>query len=225
MFYILLLINFCIATSSLIYKNNIFLKKIDAFNKLHNLLNNHLKEPIILNGNRTPFKKDICHILCENSNMNFKEYTFDKFMFKLPHLKYENKLLYVSDYLIGNGRILNNYEAELLIQIPKTSNLIVFETENLSTIPYKDMNINRHFEIIEFPNIDKKQIVRYICDTILDNKYNDDLLLLNWIRYDIELLSIEKINILLFELNDMINEKIKINEIHKCINLMIDGLK
>ena len=81
------------------------------------------------------------------------------------------------------------------------------------------------FEIIKFPHIEKKDIIKYIFDIILEYNYKDDLLLLNWIKYDIELLNIEKINMLLFELNDMmINDNVQINDIHKYINFFIDGL-
>lgn len=224
MLYFLFLTYFFLISSTTIYNKNIFLKKTDFYNQMLQLSKNELKEPIILNGNKTPLKKDLCHIICENSNLKFKEFTFNNFLHEKPHLKYNNKLLYVSDYLIGNGRILNNYESMSLIQIPKTSNLIVLEAENINTIPYKDININRRFETIDFPLIEKKEIVRYIHNLILYYNYNDDLLLLNWINYNIEFLNIEKINILLFELNDITNENNTINDIHKSINFIIDGL-
>ena len=224
MIYILFFTYFFITSSTTIYNKNIFIKKTDFYNKILQLTKNELKEPIILNGNKTPLKKDLCHIICENSTLKFKEFTFDKFLYEKPHLKYNNKLLYISDYLINHGRILNHYESSELIQIPKTTNLIVLEAENINSIPYKDINVNRKFDIIEFPIIEKKEIVRYIHNLILHYNYNDDLLLLNWINYNIELLNIEKINILLFELNDMINENNTINYVHKSINFMIDGL-
>lgn len=225
MLYFLFFTYFFITTSTTtIYNKNFFLKKKIYYNQMLELSKNELKTPIILNGNKTPLKKDLCHIICENSNMKFKEFTFDKFLYETPHLKYDNKLLYISDYLINNGRILNNYESTSLINIPKTTNLIVLEAENINSIPYKDINVNRRFETIEFPIIEKKEIVIYIHNLILHYNYNDDLLLLNWINYNIEVLNIEKINIVLFELNDMMNENNTIQEIHKCINFIIDGL-
>lgn len=225
MLYILFLTYFFITSSTTtIYNNNIFIKKMDFYNKMLQLSQNELKTPIILNGNKTPLKRDLCYIICENSNLKFKEFTFDKFLYENPHLKYDNKLLYISDYLIGNGRILNNFESTSLMHIAKTTNLIVLEVENINSIPYKDININRRFETIEFPIIEKKEIMRYINNLILYYNYNDDLLLLNWMNYNIEILNIEKINILLFELNDMMNENNTIQEIHKYINYIIDGL-
>jgi hypothetical protein len=89
---------------------------------------------------------------------------------------------------------------------------------------YKDINLNRRFETIEFPIIKKKDIVRYIYELITYYNYNDELLLLNWINYNIELLNIENINILLFELNNMMIEHNTIEDIHKCINFIIDRL-
>jgi len=220
---ILFLIQF-ISVLSTIYNKNIFLKKNNAYTKLLQLSNNKLKDPIILNGNKTPLKKDLCNIICEDSNLKFQEFTFDKFIYEKPHLNYENNLLYISDYLIGNGRILSQYEFNSLLEIPQTSNLIVLEAENLNTIPYNDINLNRRFEKVEFPIIKKIDIIRYISELIICYNYNDDLLLLNWINYNIEILNIEQINIFLFKLNNMLNENNNIRDIKKSINLIIDEL-
>ena len=222
--FILIILN---TNSTLLYNNNFFKKK-DIYNKLLNYSNNKLKNPIILNGIKTPLKTDFCRMFSDNNSIKYKEYTFDNFILKKPHLKYNNYLIYIKDYLVGNGRILNSYEEELLLSlnIYKNKNIIILEADNIDTIPYKDIHINSRFERIEFPIIAKKEIIHYINDIILHYQYSDDLFLLNWEKYNIEVLDFEKINILLFELDSLIKEEnIGIKEIHNCIEHIINGLK
>jgi hypothetical protein len=226
MFIILIIFNILL---SKIYGYNLqninFLKKYEIKNELSNLLYKNDLKTVILNGGKTPLKKEYCRLFCQINNFRFKKFSYDKFIHELPFNKYEKTLLYIDDFLVGNGRILNHYEENILKSLPKTSNLIIFESDNIDTIPLKDLNLIRYFKILEFPKITKKDIVNYINDMILFNEYNCEMYMLNWSEYiDIEKLSLEKINILLFEINDMIRENMKFRIIHNKINTMINEL-
>lgn len=203
-----------------INKYSKFLKNKSVYNVFNDFLKLDLKEPIIFNGIKSPFKKDFCKIISELNNIPFKEYTFDYFMMEHPYVNNEKSILYVNDFLIGHGRILNHYEENILLNLHKNSNLIVFQSDDIKSISFKDTNIIRHFPIINFPEINKKEIIQYIYDIITINKYNNDLYNLNWIKYDIEKLDLEKLNILLYELN--INKN-NLDSNHN-INKMIDSL-
>ena len=217
---IIFLFNVFVANSFSISKYSKIFKNFPLQNKLSQILKNDLKPSIILNGKETTFKKDFCKNLSNMYNTNFKEYTFDDFMLNLPYNKYENSVIYVNDFLVKNGRILNEYEENKLIELSRilTSNLIIFESDNIDTIPFKDLNLIKRFEIIQFPNIEKKHIIQLIYDSILLNKYNDDMYLINWNNFDIEKWDLNKINDILSRINTILNEKIyTTNNIHKII--------
>lgn len=226
MFIILIIFNIFL---SKIYGYNLqninFLKKYDIKNELSNLLYKNDLKTVILNGEKTPLKKEYCKLFCQINNFRFKKFSYDKFMQELPFNKYEETVLYIDDFLVGNGRVLNHYEENILKNIPKTSNLIILESDNIETIPLKDLNLIRSFKILEFPKITKKDIINYVNDMILFHEYNSEMYMLNWSEYfDIEKLSLEKINILLFEINEMIRENMKFRIIHNQINNMINEL-
>jgi hypothetical protein len=202
---------------------NIFKNK-NIYNTFHQLIKPNIKEPIILNGNKTPLKKDFCKFISELNDINFKEYRFDRFMLELPHVNYENSILFINDFLIGNGRILNHCEENILLNLNKNTNLIVFQTDNIDSISFKDSKIISRFPIIQFPKITKRELTQYIYDVITFNKYETDLYNLNWINYDIENLDFEKINMLLFELDIMNKNNVSLKEIHNHINSIIDSL-
>ena len=226
MFIILIIFNFLL---SKLYGYNLqninFLKKYDIKNELANLLYKNDLKAVILNGEKTTLKKEYCRLFCQINNFRFKKFSYDRFINELPFNKYEKTLLYIDDFLVGNGRILNHYEENILMNIPKTSNLIIFESENIETIPLKDLKLIRYFKILEFPKIIKKDIITYINDMILFHEYNSEMYMLNWSEYiNIEKLSLEKINILLFEINEMMSVNIKFRIIHNQINNMINEL-
>jgi hypothetical protein len=222
--FILLQILFNLCYSALIYKDIKFFNKLDFFNNLKQYHEIQNKEPIILNGIKTGLKKNFCTIFCNMNDIQFKAYSFDNFLLKKPHLKYENTMIYVKDYLVGNGRILNEFEKELMYGLKISSNMVILESENIELIPFKDFYLNRNFQIINFPIITKKDYIRYIYDVIIYLKYNDDLLLLNWSNYKIELLDFERINMLLFELDRMLQENLSLTDLHYYMEYIIFGI-
>jgi len=192
---------------------------------LNNLFQSNIKEPVILNGIKSSYKKTLCVSYSLTNNILFKEYSLNKFIKDVPHLKYENSTIYINDFLIGNGRVFNSYEENLLLSLKKTSNLIVFESENIENIPIKNNKIINNFKILQFPILNKLDLIHYIYDVIYYQKYNDDLFLLNWNQYNLDDLNFEKINILLFELDNMLNNDIEFKIIHNRVNNIIESFK
>jgi len=201
-----------------------FIQNKNIYSDLNDIVKHNMKNPVILNGVKTPFKMDLCKIISEQNNVKFKEYTFDTFITELPHVNNKNSLLYINDFLIKHGRILNHYEENILFNLHQNSNLIVFNTENLNTVPFKDINIIRYFKIYEFPEIDKREIIQYCYDNITVNNYDSELYNLDWITFNIEKLDFEKINILMYLMNNMFKKKKNINVLNENVNNMIDYL-
>jgi ribosomal protein S18 len=217
---IIFIFNLFLVNSLYINKYSKIFKNVEVHNKFTEILNNEMKPSLILSGDTTSFKKDFCKNLCDMYNINFREYSFDDFMLKMPHMNYEKSMIYVNDFLIKDGRILNKYEQDRLIELSTklTSNLIVFQAENIETIPYKDTKIIKKFDVCQFPCIEKKNIVQLIYDIVLINKYHEDLYLINWNSFDIENWNLDKINLILSKTNVIITEKLhNLNNISRII--------
>lgn len=202
-----------------------FLKKTEIYNSISKLIEIKNNDPTILDGEKTKIKRDYSKMVCDINNFNFEEYTFEDFISKLPYNIHDKTMIYVNNFLVENGRILNHYEEDKLLNIPKTDNIILFETENLKNISLKDNNLIRKFNILNFPKVSKKDICCFIYDVINKNDYDENLYLLNWIEYDnIDKLNFEEIQILLFEINNLIKKKIEFISINIEINYMISLL-
>ena len=201
-----------------------FLKKKFIYPEITNILTSELdNKPIILNGVNTILKRDLCIFISRENNFKFKEYSFDEFIINLPYKDYTQTLFFVNDFLVGNGRILNHYEQEKILNIPHTNNVIILQTNNIERIPIKDNEIIRNFKILEFPKLFKKDLIKYINDTITINYYDNDMYLLNWYSYDIEKLDFEDINILLFEINNMFLSGKNIKEVTTNIAILVES--
>lgn len=192
------------------------------------------KYPFILNGHRTPHKKDFMNIIAHKNNYEFKDYNFKDFILKAPFLETKESVIYVNDFMVGNGRSVTEDEKLVISNIPLSTNIIVFESTYIRTIPYKDARFIGKFEIIEFPIVRKRDIIQYIYDIVKYNTYNDLIYVINWKEHDIENLSFERINILVFEINMMINNILEVNgtllhadfeDIENNINHMISYFK
>jgi hypothetical protein len=202
-----------------------FLQNSNIHAKFNNILENKYKKPIILDSIKCQFKKEFCEAISFSNNIKFIEYTFDQFMTELPYVNNENSIIYVNDFLIGNGRILNHYEEMILLSLNKNTNQIILNSDYIHKITFKDDNIIRLFEICRFPTIVKKDIIKYINFTILKYKYNDYLYNIDWNKHNFQNINFEKINILLFELNNLLNEnKYIYSSIDNEINKILDEL-
>jgi hypothetical protein len=205
-------------------KYNDFFKKNEVLLTLNHLSQQDLKHPIILSGPKLVYNEDICNIFCNMNDIEFKKYTFDDFMLELPHVNNKNCLLFIEDFLIKNGRILNEYEEYILLELNENSNLIVFNSNELEKVPFKDTNIIRRFKNIKLKAFTKKDMIFYINYIIYINNYDDNLYLIDWKTYNFENLNFEKINMILFEVDSLFKENNSINNILYSIDLMLRNL-
>jgi hypothetical protein len=107
----------------------------------------------------------------------------------------------------------------------KDFKLLILQTDNLEKIPIKDVNLIRKFKILHFPKVEKKEIIHYIYEMIEYYNYSENLYMINWNKCkNIEDLNLEKLNILLYEIDTMIKEKVDFQIIYYNINFLINSL-
>lgn len=178
-----------------------FVKKHNSYRILSNVLDEQSKIPIILDGKNEAYKKEVCQVISYTKKKQFIEVSYDTFLKEVPFLKYNNSLIYVNDFLIKNGRIFNEYETNLLNGIYNDSNMIVFNSDDLNNIYFKDDSIIKNYQLIKFPQIKKKYILLYIKNIIKKYNYHEYLYSLPWTDICLENLNFEMINMLIFELS------------------------
>ncbi len=222
---LLLCLNFNLILSLKKIHNGSFLKKYNIYQEINSLFKNKNNYPMILNGEKNKIKRDFCKYMCVLNNYEFKEYNFDNFILKSPYLSEENTLLYVNDFLIGNGRIFNHYEEEKILHLPQTNNIIILQSDNIESIPFKDHNIVKRYKLLEFPKLVKKDIINYIYDIIDLYNYDNNMYILNWSEYNLENIELEYLNMLLFEVDNMFSNNIDFNTIHNNMNFFIEEFK
>lgn len=188
-----------------------FIKQFKIYNELKKLTSNNIsKKPIIINSLYPHISQDYCRIYSKLNNINFLQYNFNNFMFYKPHLNNKNYIIYIK-----NKYYFNDSDLLYLKTIPFTTNLIIFDNN------YK---LNNIYNKIDFNDITKDFLEKYIYQVIKNKNYSKSLLLLNWSKYNIEKLNFEKINILLYELNDNVDKFESFNALHKIIDNMIEIL-
>ena len=211
-FFLLFALFFCIESSQLsLSKYTKFLSNKKITNDIQTIFDSEVKYPFILDGYKTPYKRDFMNIMAHRNNYEFMNYNFNDFILKAPFLETKDSLIYVNDFMIGDGRSVSDDEQLVIFNIPLSTNIIVFESTYIKTIPYKDPRFIAKFNIIEFPSIRKRDIIQYIYDIVKYNNYNDVIYFINWKEHDIENLSFEGINILLFEINMIITNILENN--------------
>lgn len=190
--------------------HNIF-RRMDVYNEIQLRIQSKDMQPFIFNGQITPLKKDFVQNIFESSFIPFTEYSFDKFIYEKPFLLNFNSVIYIPDYMTGHGRILNEEEKEILSNIPRNSNYVILNADNIETIPYQDSKINRKFEVLNFPFVSKKDIVNHIYYIITKNEYNDDMYCIDWNYFDIETLNLESIDNLLKDIEILLKREMEYN--------------
>jgi hypothetical protein len=202
----------CIESSQLtLSKYTKFLSNKKITNDIQTIFDSCEKYPFILDGIKTPHKRDFMTIMARKNNYEFTNYNFNDFILKAPFLETKDSVIYINDFMVGNGRSVTEDEQLVIFNIPLSTNIIVFESTYIRTIPYKDSRFIGKFNIIEFPSIRKRDIIQYIYDIVKYNNYNDLIYVINWKEHNIENLSFEKINILLFEINMIITNILENN--------------
>jgi len=188
-----------------------FLSNRKINNDIQTIFNSEIKYPFILDGHITPYKNDFMNIMAHRNNYEFMNCNFNDFILKAPFLETKGSVIYVNDFMIGNGRFINEDEKIVINNIPLSSNIIVFESTYIKAIPHKDHRFIEKFNIIDFPMVRKRDVIQYIYDIVKYYSYNDLIYIINWKEYNVENLGCEKINILIYEINLMIKNFISIN--------------
>ena len=203
-----------------------FVLKQESMINLNNLIENKINKPMILKSNVNFLEKNYLFYLSKTNNFQFKEYTFDQFILEKPYLKYNKNIIYINDFFPKEGRVFNSYEKCILNNLDKyNNNLIILDTKNINNSIIKCDEIVKKFDVYQFPNLSKSDIINYIYDIIDIEKYSYDLYLLNWYNYDnIDKINLEKINILLFEVNTMFKNNLSFKTINSHMNEIIDLL-
>jgi hypothetical protein len=197
-------------TSFHLWKETNFLKEHKITFEFNQLLQKDKKEVILLNGSPTLIKSEFCNIMAKRNDYHFIEYDFDHFILECPHLNNEKSIIFVKDFLIGYGRIFNSYEREKMLYLPKTSNLVVLQGNNIEKISYTDKEIVRQFKTYNFPKIKKEDLFDYIMDSIQYNNYNHFLYLLEWEKYDINTIkSLDDLYSLVYDMDLFFKEERK----------------
>jgi len=177
-----------------------FVKKHPSFKSLASVIKNGLEFPVLLDGKPSLTQE----VLEQITNLEGKEYIlipYDEFVLSVPHLKNSGAVIYVPDFLIRHGRIFNEYETMFMKTLSGNPNTIVLGSENVDKIPFKDVEMNKYFNVIKMPDICRKHIVLHVQNMIVQNGYDEYLITLPWKDAPLENLTFELINMLLFELS------------------------
>ena len=104
-------------------------------------------------------------------------------------------------------------------------------TDNLNDVPYKDINFLSKFELIKIDEIKNKEISKYIYSLILNYNYNDNLMMVNWNKFNLKKLNFYECEKILFFLNVYLNlshnccNKIHLNDLINKINNYLNIIK
>ena len=144
-----------------------FVLKQESMINLNDLIENKINKPMILKSNVNFLEKNYLFYLSKTNNFQFKEYTFDQFILEKPYLKYNKNIIYINDFFPKEGRVFNSYEKCILNNLDKyNNNLIILDTKNINNSIIKCDEIVKKFDVYQFPNLSKSDIINYIYDII-----------------------------------------------------------
>ena len=174
------------------------IKRKDIYRDLSIIIQDRKHDTYIINDsifNNQYMKKDVAKLIFEDNLINFKELSFNEFMIKKPNLFCRNTAFYINDYLINDGRILN--DEEKLHILKKNSNYILLQVNDMDIIPIKDNHFNKKIRMLDFPVLSRKDVINYIYELIEHFHYNEHLYLVDWDSFDIDKLNFSDIHVLL----------------------------
>ena len=209
------------------------IKKKDIYRDLSLIIQDKKYDTYIINDsifNNQCMKKDVTKLVFEDNLINFKEFSFNEYITKKPSLFCRDTIFYINDYLINDGRILN--EEERLTILKKNSNYVFLQANDIDTIPLKDVHFNKKFRMLDFPIILRKDLINYIYELIDYFHYNENLYLVDWESFEINKLNFTDINVLLnkiekyyFRYNTIDLNNINQENLNKYIMTIINILK
>lgn len=196
-----------------------------SFSKYNNfgtkfLINNELdkihnsNEKIILESHEgdSLWRNDYINLYCKKNKIKFFNIDFDSFISSNKIFNYD--IIYINDFLVKDGRILKENEIDKILNYKK---ILILGCDELSRVSYKDYNLLSKFEKVKLDKISKKEIMHYIYSLIDYYKYNDQLMMINWNNYEINLLNFDKVEkcFFLFNVYISLNKKLGKNIIVK----------
>jgi hypothetical protein len=211
-----LLIVFCFLCIISAYINNVkyleYLNNNENKNFIEKIIKSKQSHLLFLNGLKIPLKKDFCHLISKKNNIPFEEWTMNKFMCKKPILHKSNHLFYIKDFDFTKLND-NSFDKELLFE-ENNKNIIIcnihIQNNNINNI---DDAVLKKFRIVNFTDIN---ITKLIFKMIDENSYNSHLKMIDWnFFYGIQELNLEKINILLFELDSLFQNNVYIQKLYE----------
>lgn len=179
--------------------NNLLYDK-NIKNVLNNLIDDNHKIKLINNPNQKWCENCIkSHFY--NENIQFDIISYNDFF----NDNYDNKkeIIFVYDFMINYGRTLTINEKNKINKINEYKNnpKIIFNINNYNNLVLKDDNFIEKYKMFDFPYLCKIQIHNYIFNLIAFYNYNDNLSLINWKKFDIDKLSFEKVEDLIFDIH------------------------
>ena len=170
-------------------------------NNINNDINNNIKIVNNINENMNWFL-DLFDIYCKNENINYNKVSYYNF-FNDKYIEKEYNI--IEDFMINYGRTLNQFEKDKIgvknIKYKKIN--LIMHVQDYNNLILKDNEFINTFETIEFPEIDKRLINNYIMNMVDYYNYHNDILLINWKKYDICKLDIRKIENLIFKIHNL----------------------
>ena len=196
-------------------KFNNFGKNFIINDKLNNIFKNNNKIIIESSYGDNNWRNNYINLYFKRYNKKLLNLNYNNFINNEYDLN--NDIIYINDFLINDGRILLNNEKEKILNY---DNNIILGCEELNKIPYKDPNFLKNFEKIQLDKIEKREIMNYIYTLVNYYKYDDILMLINWNKFDIELLDFEicEENLYLLNLYLKNNKDLNENEINNLIH-------
>jgi hypothetical protein len=74
-----------------------FLQNSNIHHKFNDFLEQTLKQPIFLDGERkqSNFKKEFCESITHSNKLQFIDTSFNNFMLEMPHINNKNSVIYI----------------------------------------------------------------------------------------------------------------------------------
>mgnify|MGYP001240034451 CR=1 FL=1 len=166
-------------------------------------------------------RNNYINLYCNKNNINLININYNTFI--KNNIELNNTFIYINDFLVKDGRILEEDEIDKILNYKK---LLILGCDELSQVPFKDNNFLSKFKKIKIDKIEKKEMMHYIYSLIDYYNYDDSLMMINWNNYNIKLLDFEKVEKYLFliniyiSINKKLNKKVNVeNIINKILNI------
>lgn len=192
----------------------LFLKTINCFEFSYSRFNNLIHEKkikkvfdeivedknkikLINNPNQNWCSSCIKYYFLHN-NIDFDIISYNNFYNN--NFDYNKEIIFIPDFMIKYGRTLTVNEKHKIDNYNQKPN-IIFNVNDYNNLVLKDNQFISKYKMFYFPELCKIQIQNYILNLIEYYQYDYHLSLINWKKFDIDKLSFEKIEDLVYELH------------------------